>query len=148
MSHKLAIEKSPLQVYASALLFSPTQSLIRGLFKREELDWITIKPDMDNTWSPCIQTLEGHDSRVISVVFSHESARLASASGDKTVKIWDAHSGECLSTLKGHNGEVRSVTFSHDSARLASASADNTVKIWDAHSGECLSTLEGHSGWV
>jgi WD40 repeat protein len=75
------------------------------------------------------------------VAFSHDSARLASASGDKTVKIWDASSGECLQTLEGHRGSVWSVAFSHDSARLASASGDKTVKIWDASSGECLQTL-------
>ncbi|KAF1977466.1 HET-domain-containing protein [Bimuria novae-zelandiae CBS 107.79] len=44
MFHKWAIENSPLQAYASALLFSPTQSLIKGLFKRKEPNWITIKP--------------------------------------------------------------------------------------------------------
>src|SRR3989440_123451 len=84
----------------------------------------------------------------MSVAFSHDSARLASASEDSTVKIWDASSGECLQTLEGHSAWVQSVAFSHDSARLASASGDGTVKIWDASSGECLQTLEGHSNWV
>src|SRR5881398_1412290 len=99
MSHKWAIEKSPLQAYMSALVFSLTRSLIRDLFKREEPDWITIKPAMEDKWSPCLQTLEGHSNSVNSVAFSHDSARLASASGDKTVKIWDASSGECLQAL-------------------------------------------------
>jgi len=75
------------------------------------------------------------------VAFSHDSARLASASCDKTVKIWDASSGERLQTLEGHSDGVSWVAFSHDSARLASASGDKTVKIWDASSGECLQTL-------
>ena len=148
MYHKWAIENSPLQVYASALLFSPARSLIRGLFKEEEPTWITIKPGMEDKWSACLQTLEGHSNSVMSVAFSHDSARLASASDDRTVKIWDASSGECLQTLKGHSASVTSVAFSHDSARLASASDDRTVKIWDASSGECLQTLEGHSGGV
>jgi tetratricopeptide (TPR) repeat protein len=93
--------------------------------------------DMDNDIDgpPCLQTLEGHSNAVDSVAFSHDSARLASASRDSTVKIWDAHSGACLQTLEGHSGSVHSVAFSHDSARLASASSDSTVKIWDAHSG-------------
>ena len=148
MSHKSAIENSPLQAYASALLFSPTSSLIKGLFKREEPNWITTMPTVDERWSPCLQTLEGHSDVVTSVAFSYDSARLASASWDKTVKIWDASSSECLQTLKGHSERVGSVAFSHDSARLASASYDRTVKIWDASSGECLQTLEGHSDGI
>ncbi|KAI9775010.1 MAG: hypothetical protein M1839_001610 [Geoglossum umbratile] len=130
----MGIENSPLQAYVSALVFSPASSLIRGLFKEEEPVWIT--------------TLEGHSSALRSVAFSHDSARLASASYDHTVKIWDASSGQCLQTLKGHSGAVGSVTFSHDSAWLASASSDSTVKIWDVGSGKCLQTLEGHSDSV
>ena len=142
MYYKQPIENSPLQVYTSALLFSPARSLIRGLFKQEEPKWIAIKRATGDKWSACLQTLEGHSSYVFSVAFSHDSARLASASYDNTVKIWDASSGACLQTLEGHSSRVYSVAFSHDSARLASASADNTVKIWDASSGACLQTFK------
>ena len=82
------------------------------------------------------------------MAFSHDSTRLASASNDSTVRIWDASSGACLQTLEGHSGGVNSVAFSHDSTRLASASLDKTVRIWDASSGACLQTLEGHSSSV
>jgi WD40 repeat protein len=99
MYHKWAIEKSPLQAYVSALVFSPARSPIRGPFKKEEPNWITIKPVIGDKWSACLQTLEGHSSWVQSVAFSHDPAWLASASDDRTVKIWDASSGECLQTL-------------------------------------------------
>ena len=82
MYHKGAIEGYPLQTYASALLFSPTGSLIRQLFQHEEPEAISIRPAMSDGWSACLQTLEGHSSWVMSVAFSHDSTRLASASGD------------------------------------------------------------------
>ncbi|KAF5847015.1 hypothetical protein GGP41_003314 [Bipolaris sorokiniana] len=148
MYHKGAIEGYPLQTYASALLFSPTGSLIRQLFQHEEPEAIRIRPALSDEWSACLQTLEGHSDIVSFVAFSHDSTRLASASSDRTVKVWDASSGACLQTLEGHSSAVTSVAFSHDSTRLASASHDRTVKVWDASSGACLQTLKDHSETV
>jgi WD40 repeat protein len=96
MYHKGAIEGYPLQTYASALIFSPTGSLIRQLFQHEVMKEVALKPGMSDSWSACLQTLEGHSGWVYSVAFSHNSTWLASASQDSTVKIWDASSGACL----------------------------------------------------
>jgi aspartate 1-decarboxylase len=142
MYHKTGMESAPLQAYVSALAFSPRQSAIQNIFQREAPPWLTIMPAMTDKWGACLQTLEGHSGSVHSVAFSHDSTRLASASSDQTVKIWDASSGDCLQTLEGHSNGVYSVAFSHDSTRLASASYDRTVKIWDASDGACLQTLE------
>ncbi|KAL2885800.1 Vegetative incompatibility protein HET-E-1 [Ceratocystis lukuohia] len=145
LSHVGIIEMAPLQIYASALIFSPTKSWTRRNFSREEPDWIEVKPKVEADWNACLQTLEGHHDRVTSVVFSNDGQRLASGSDDKTVKIWDATSGTCLHTLKGHCGTVTSLVFSKDGQRLASGSWDETVKIWDATFDTYLHTLEGHS---
>ncbi|KKF96201.1 Vegetative incompatibility protein HET-E-1 [Ceratocystis platani] len=142
------IEIAPLQVYVSALIFSPTKSAIRQIYSPEEPDWIEPKPRVEENWDVCLQTLEGHHNEVTSVVFSNDGQRLASGSSDKTVKIWDATSGACLRTLEGHQQYVSSVVFSKDGQRLASGSGDKTVKIWDATSGACLRTLEGHQQYV
>jgi WD40 repeat protein len=142
------IENSPLQVYGSALLFSPNHSLVRKLFQHEELREIAHKPAMSDEWSACLQTFEGHSDGVSSVAFSPDSTRLASASLDSTIKMWDVSSGACLQTFEGHSDWVTSVAFSPDLTRLASASEDSTVKIWDASSGACLQTLESHSRHV
>ncbi|OCK90063.1 uncharacterized protein K441DRAFT_429706, partial [Cenococcum geophilum 1.58] len=90
MYQKVAIENSPLQAHSSTLMFSPACSLIKGCFKHEEPKWITIQPAMRDEWSVYSQTLEGHSSVVNSVAFSRVSTRLASASFDDTVNIWDA----------------------------------------------------------
>ncbi|KAF1829399.1 HET-domain-containing protein, partial [Decorospora gaudefroyi] len=77
MYHKGAIEGYPLQTYASALLFSPTRSLIRQQFQHEESETISIRPTLSEGWSACLQMLEGHSDKVSSVAFSHDSMRLA-----------------------------------------------------------------------
>ncbi len=95
-----------------------------------------------------IRTLEGHERDVMTVAFDRQGGMLASGSADKTVKLWDARTGELLRTLDGHTQRVNSVEFDPQSGTVASGSDDATIKLWDARSGELLRTLEGHDGSV
>ncbi|KAI9695436.1 MAG: hypothetical protein M1820_008621 [Bogoriella megaspora] len=142
MYHKVPIESFPLQTYVSALLFSPTRSLIRRLFTHEAPTWVTILPSIQDDWDACLQTLEGHSDEVQSVVFSHDSNLLISGSLCE-VKIWDAVSGQCLQTLRPEIPEdIISVAFSYDSKQLAAVLSDGTVYIWNVIDDKCLLTLE------
>ena len=96
----------------------------------------------------CLHTLRGHASFVNSVAFAPDGKTLASASSDRSVKIWDRHTGACLHTLTGHTSFVDSVCYASNGKILASAGYGGSIKIWHAKHYKCLGTLLGHDSYV
>jgi WD40 repeat protein len=69
-------------------------------------------------------------------------------SADKTIKLWDARTGDFQKTLASHSNSVNAVAFSPDGQQIVSGSADTTIKLWDARIGDLQKTLAGHSSSV
>jgi small GTP-binding protein len=82
------------------------------------------------------------------VAWSPDGTRALSGSYDRTVRLWDAATGQCLRVLEGHTARVLSVAWSADGTRVLSGSGDRTVRLWDAATGQCLRVLEGHTDRV
>src|SRR5262249_7740962 len=80
--------------------------------------------------------------------FSPDGQRLASASEDDTVRVWDARTGQELITLRGHSRRVNSASFSPDGQRLASDSRDRTGEVWGMQAGQEVVVLRGAPGRV
>src|SRR5262249_46559230 len=78
----------------------------------------------------------------MSLAFDPSGRRLAVASLDRTIRLWDLQGRRLLGEWSGHAGTVRSVVFSPDGRWLASGSDDRTVRLWDSQSGEVLGVAD------
>ena len=100
--------------------------------------------------------LEGHDERVFAIqehryvaVLHVCGSRLASGSGDRSIKVWTMGPGQewvCERTLAGHIGFVKALAGWE--GKLISGSGDKTIRVWDASTGGLDATLTGHRGAV
>ena len=96
-----------------------------------------------------ISRLTGHTAGVSSVVFSPDGTRLASASWDKTIQLWDVSTGRTIQRFAGHTFGRSSVVFSPDGTRLASsASGDKTIRLWDVSTGRSIQCFAEHTAGV
>ncbi len=89
-----------------------------------------------------------HSKSVLEVAFSPDGKMIATASWDKTARVWDLATGQPIGPPITHRDAVRSVAFSPDGHWLATASNDGTARIWDVASGRPIGPVLEHAGFV
>ncbi|KAK5989016.1 Vegetative incompatibility HET-E-1-like protein [Cladobotryum mycophilum] len=134
--HSSTIEEAPLQLYCSALIFSPEMSIIRRFYDHHIPTWISKTPSLSEMWEPRLRMM--HTSKAHFVAFSPNGKLLASGYEYNEVILWDTATGSQRLTLKGHLGMVLSISFSPDSRLLVSSSNHGPVRLWNTTTGAQL----------
>ena len=96
----------------------------------------------------CIQVFEGHIHYVMMIKINPRDTNLfASASLDRSIKVWGLTSGTPHFSLDAHERGVNCIDYypGGDKPYLLSGADDKTVKIWDYQTKACLQTLDGHA---
>ncbi|XP_054703135.1 notchless protein homolog 1 isoform X2 [Grus americana] len=104
-------------------------------------------------WRPAedkkpLERMTGHQALINQVLFSPDTRIIASASFDKSIKLWDGRTGKYLTSLRGHVSAVYQIAWSADSRLLVSGSSDSTLKVWDAKTKKLAIDLPGHADEV
>ncbi len=140
-----AIVKQELQRIAAQLPSSqthPLQSNIPQAYQPPVMPKLPLAPPPQ---SNLLFVCRGHTSRVTAVAWSPDGRRIATASYDKKVRIWNATTGSAMLTYRGHAGRVNALAWSSDSKHIVSASNDKTVQVWDSTTGKPIHTYQGHA---
>ncbi|KAJ4359580.1 uncharacterized protein N0V89_000135 [Didymosphaeria variabile] len=116
-------------------------SYIINMQQQTEKQHLYFKPLQPYT---LIMTLEGHGAAVNAIQIL--DGQIVSASGDRSVKVWDVRTGACSRTFSGHSKGIACVQF--DGRRIVSGSSDETVRIFDRATGAEVACLQGHSNLV
>ena len=72
------------------------------------------------------------------MAWSPDGKTVCSGSGDKTLRLWNAETGESVRVLEGHTNRVNAVAWSPDGKTVCSEDYDNEKRVWRAETGECL----------
>lgn len=144
------ILRSPLQLYNSAFIFSPTESKIRQLFWKEVPVWIKRYPNVPKDWETDHGELvhQGDDNRFsqlpTAILFSPNGEILANTWG-RQIDLWDVESRILLGTI-GHGTPLQNtLEFSPNGDLLATVSIkDHVVMLWDPETRELRASLTGH----
>jgi WD40 repeat protein len=105
------------------------------------------QPDEHDSWS-IAYTIQAHAHLIRDITWSFDGMRLASASADGTVKLWDTHSWREVSAIASFKEQVHSISFSADGTRLVIAARYEPLKICDLSEKQIVAQLFGHAALV
>ncbi len=141
--------KSAPHVYLSALPFAPTGSLVAAHYSSSFPRIFCVERGRLSHWPASELVISTGGGYVYSVALSPDGQRIVSGSRDRTIRVWDATTGETAAgPFTGHTDSVWSVVFSPDGQRIISGSYDGTIRVWNATTGKTVAAFTGHKDSV
>ena len=104
----------------------------------------TLCGNSSETIANTVQTLTDHTSWVNTSSWSPDGKQIASCHSGKTIRVWDATTGDCIHTLTDPTGYITSISWSPNGKYISSGSWGNIIKVWDITTDTCMHTLTGN----
>ncbi|THX94988.1 hypothetical protein D6D03_09437 [Aureobasidium pullulans] len=142
------IARNPLQIYCSALIFSPKNSLVCQASSKERPSWLLRYRSPHEQWDQCILKIPRSRFALTArspIAFSPDSSKIASISDDG-VEIWSVKSGISIASL-AENCKTKKLLFSPDGKYLALIVDENSIRLYDtvARTFECVLENPGYN---
>ncbi|MEZ4864298.1 MAG: BTAD domain-containing putative transcriptional regulator [Caldilineaceae bacterium] len=132
----------------------PASTTISALSFHPNGQWLLCVGDQQKIYlwnlqrSEQVQTLQGHDGKILTVAFEPQGEGFATGGEDGQIWLWDMATMQPCRVFNGHKDFVLALAFRADGSQLVSSSADQTVRTWDVKTGEQQQVFRGHHGWV
>ncbi|KAJ5288032.1 hypothetical protein N7478_003718 [Penicillium angulare] len=148
--HREAIERYPLQIYSSCLIFSPDNNIVKlKLYEKERASWLIKPPIIRHTWNSSTHTIETSGGSILALSWSQDGKHMMYVTGSSFLKTFDTNTGHCISSVFLHQIEsalrYRCMAWSFDKSRIAFLAPDK-LTVWSCHTGKCLQSITVDDG--
>lgn len=127
--------------FTTALAFAPTGSVL-AIADRGDIQLFDVAGRKQ------LASWRAHGDIIYDLDFSRDGQRLASAGGDRLVRVWDVGSQKEIATLEGHSAQVLAVAFNTNATEIVSGGSDHALTVWDIATREKISRLGTHSAAI
>ncbi|KAH9896608.1 hypothetical protein C8Q73DRAFT_788949 [Cubamyces lactineus] len=143
------ISTSAMHMYSTVAIFAPIDTRLRRLAAAHARTSLVVRVGLENTWSTTLVSRVNHGKYIRTLTFSPDGTYVACTKWDRTVQLFNVHTGAELQVFKSHADKpIECLSFSPTSKEFLSGSKDGSIHLWDVATGANLNTWKVHSDLV
>ncbi|OSC97141.1 WD40 repeat-like protein [Trametes coccinea BRFM310] len=140
-----AISASFIQVYRTAIPFSPTDSPLRRLHQAGTSHAVEVRTGLEKVWSTTLSSRVTGDPLATALAFSPDNTYVVCGAKDGSIQLLNAHTAAQVQAFEGDTDWILCVSFSPTGKEILSGSDAGMVRLWDVATGTCLHVWEGRA---